>query len=221
MLEIPNCRPIIPTVEELEIEVPANDGTLDYGIIPQRGAYIYEFEVLLTTTVDLPFTPFGTENLEIYKEGVRIINITHDFGQTYSEYVVDGNTVIFTTDQIGKMKFISDYLIEPSVPEEYKILVDNIQGGETLALSEDETYAGTFCEPVVCTQPYMGYARLSDDRKYIIYVPNQGYTGEDSFSYTVKTQRNQLAEPQCVFITVVEPPPPPEEVPEGEEPEVE
>ena len=73
----------------------------------------------------------------------------------------------------------------------------------------DTTYAATFCEPIACMQPNNGYVTLTDDRMSFIYIPNRDFTGPDSFSYTVMTQRGQVATAKCIFIDVNYPPPPP------------
>lgn len=205
MLIIPNCRPIIPIVEDLEIDVPANDGTGDYGIVPPvRQALVFEFQLILMNAIQLPWTPLSPDSLEVYKDGVRVINTSNDFGVNHLKYEVNGGLVSFSEDVLGLFKFVCDNAIEPLTPPEYIIMVDNIQGGEETAENDDETWAATWCEPVVCTQPYHGYVRLSDDRTRMIYVPNLNYVGTDSFSYTVMTQRGQLADPKCVYINVVE-----------------
>lgn len=59
-----------------------------------------------------------------------------------------------------------------------------------------------FSEPVILTQPYNGYARLTGDRKSIAYVPNVGYVGNDTFSWSMINQHGQIGEPKCVVITV-------------------
>lgn len=210
MLEIPNCRPIIPIIDDIQLSVPANDGNTDYGIInPTRQALEFEFEMILMNVIQLPWTPLSPELLEIYKDGVRIINTSNDFGATYSKYEVVGSTITFGESILGLVKFVCDNAIEPLTPPEYIISVDNIQGGDETADEPNETWAATWCEPVVCTQPYHGYVRLSDDRTRMIYVPNLNYVGADSFSYTVMTQRGQLADPKCVYIDVVESQPEP------------
>lgn len=219
MLEIHNCRPIIPTVDERQITVPANDGSSDYGTIPDRGALEFTFNMVLVNSADLPWTPHGVDILEVYKDGVRVINATHDFGESHLKYEVNGQTVTFSETIIGDMKFICDNRMAPDVPTEYIIEIDNIFGGEEAANDDgiivtDETWAGTWCEPVVCTQPYSGYVRLTDDRKSMIYVPNENFVGADAFSYTIITQRGQIGDPKCVYITVEAPPPPEPEPPE-------
>lgn len=202
MIEIPNCRQIIPLVDELTITVPLNDSTEFYEVVNGRNANTFDYFMPYTTQLQLPWYPLSAQSVEIYKDGVRIINGSHNFDETHLKYEINGDTVIFKEPIAGNIVVISDLEIAPRVPDEYIIAVDNLQGGETTSTDSDQTYASTWCEPVVCTQPYHGFARLTDDRKSIIYVPDQGYDGPDSFSYTVITQRGQIAEPKCIYITV-------------------
>lgn len=60
-----------------------------------------------------------------------------------------------------------------------------------------------YSEPVIITQPYHGYARLSTDRKNIVYVPDVGYVGNDTFSWSMLNQHGQIGDPKCVSITVL------------------
>lgn len=59
-----------------------------------------------------------------------------------------------------------------------------------------------YSEPVIITQPYHGYARLSTDRKSIAYVPQIGYIGNDTFSWAMINQHGQIGDPKCVTITM-------------------
>jgi hypothetical protein len=59
-----------------------------------------------------------------------------------------------------------------------------------------------YSEPVIITQPHLGYARLTADRKSIAYVPNYNYVGNDSFSWALINQHGQIGDPKCVNITI-------------------
>lgn len=59
-----------------------------------------------------------------------------------------------------------------------------------------------YSEPIILTQPYSGYARLTGDRKSIAYVPNVGYVGNDTFSWSMINQHGQIGEPKCVVINM-------------------
>lgn len=61
---------------------------------------------------------------------------------------------------------------------------------------------GLYSEPVIITQPYHGYARLTTDRKGIAYVPDLNYVGGDAFSWALINQHGQIGDPKCVYISV-------------------
>ena len=61
-----------------------------------------------------------------------------------------------------------------------------------------------YTEPVIITQPHHGYARLTANRKSIAYVPNVGYKGNDTFSWSMINQHGQIAEPKCVQIHIAD-----------------
>lgn len=58
-------------------------------------------------------------------------------------------------------------------------------------------------EPVVLTQPKLGYVRMSLDRKQLVYVPFPNTTGLDSFSYTIMTQRGQMGLPASAYVEII------------------
>lgn len=64
------------------------------------------------------------------------------------------------------------------------------------------TVTALYAEPVIITQPYHGYARLTTDRQGVVYVPNLNYVGNDSFSWSMINQHGQIGDPKCVNITV-------------------
>lgn len=215
MLIVNNCRAIIPPIDDIEITVPVNENKSSplYRVITSRGELRFEFTMALTNVLEVPWKIPSAQMLEVYKDGIRIINRSIDFGETHLDepqltYEIVDRKIIFNQAIFGDMTVICDQRIEPTVLPEYVFSIDNIFGGETLAPEEDETYAATWCEPVICTQPYNGFARISDDRKAILYVPNPGYTGADAFSYTIITSRGQTAETKCFYITVENAPPP-------------
>lgn len=64
------------------------------------------------------------------------------------------------------------------------------------------TSIGLYSEPVIITQPYHGYARLTADRQGIAYVPNMNFIGNDAFSWALINQHGQIGDPKCVNIRV-------------------
>lgn len=214
MLIIPNCRFIHPFAEEISVEISPNDGlkgTDDntYPLVPSRHSQYFSMEAADTTVVTLPWNPTVNEWTEIYLDGIRIANITTDFGIHYNPYTINQNVITFTSPLTGTLEVFCDNTLAPGVRDSNVINFDNIQGAETTATLPDQTFAATWCEPFVCAQPYHGYVRMTDDRKSLMYIPNQFFYGNDSFSYAYISQRGQLSKPKCVFISVPSPPPPP------------
>ncbi len=71
--------------------------------------------------------------------------------------------------------------------------------------------ASHFAEPVVISQPQHGYAKISNDRTSIVYVPFPDYAGLDSFSYTLLSQHGQAGMTKGIYVEVIggtKPPPP-------------
>lgn len=216
MLIIPNCRFIHPYTEEVDITVMPNDDTIPdvdsvtYPLLPSRPSQHYSQIVANETVITLPWTPLVPSWTEIYLDGIRIIDISTDFGINYNQYTIVNNIITFSDPITGTVDVFCDTAVDPVVRAENRINVDNIQGADAVPTDPGQTFAATWCEPIICAQPFRGYARLSDDRKSIIYVPNQNFQGSDAFSYALISQRGQLSKPKCVYVTVAPPPAPPE-----------
>lgn len=56
--------------------------------------------------------------------------------------------------------------------------------------------------PEVLDRPYLGYARVSNDKLNLCYIPR--FLGDDGFSYRLVNVYGQVTEPSCVFIKTVE-----------------
>ena len=67
---------------------------------------------------------------------------------------------------------------------------------------------GLYCEPVVLTQPLWGYARLTMDRRGLLYVPYKNFQGTDAFTYTLMTQHGQIGQPRVITVDVYSSAPP-------------
>lgn len=63
--------------------------------------------------------------------------------------------------------------------------------------------ASHFAEPVVISQPQHGYAKISNDRTSIVYVPFPDYAGLDSFSYTLLSQHGQAGMTKGIYVEVI------------------
>jgi hypothetical protein len=215
MLVIPNCRFIQPFVDELNIVVHPNNDTLadvdgiTYPLVPPRSAQYYSYQASSESVITLPWTPIVNEWVEIYLEGFRIVNFTTDFGLNYNPYSIENNIITFDAVITGNVEIYCDNTLQPGVRPSNIIIHDNIQGAEADSPLPDQTFAAIWCEPFVCAQPSFGYVRLTDDRRSLMYIPNQFYVGNDSFSYALISQRGQVSKPKCVFVNVFDPTPPP------------
>jgi len=292
MLLIPNYNVVVPVIPSLRLYT--NRRTDREG---DRAAKIYNITVEDCTYLELPFTPASREWVEVYINGIKLINprITNiDGGTLYEVFNLDGNAIRFNQSISGNLKIICDtkaahwwgslmihpdnvqtllkkkelnnfifmdypvaggqitgfnyrvnvkpgakfkansyVIIDQCEPAEFNgnyqvissdlgtvrfrgnVALPNITtmskigviSGVSDALIDVPDSIGLYAEPVVITQPYHGYARLSTDRKSIAYVPNRNYVGNDSFSWTLITQHGQIGDPQCVNIKVRRPAP--------------
>lgn len=191
MIVVKNRRVVIPFFENIDITVPKN--TISYN----RGEQVFIPTGSTSFQIELPFTPLCTELTEIFINGLRRINRRLQGipgGTQFSDYNVFGNKINLTDPIAGDIKIICE--MEP-MPEYNAtvIQVDNTQGYLSAGVS-------LFFEPVVMSEPLNGYARLSFDRKELIYQPKLGFVGQDSFSYTLINNQGQFGKPKCVYITV-------------------
>lgn len=111
--------------------------------------------------------------------------------------IFNGNYQVISNTR-GSVSFRSNVVAVTSMQVKGKI-----SGFGNITVSETQGI-GIYSEPVVITQPLHGYARLSTDRKSIAYVPNVGYVGNDTFSWTMITQHGQVGVPECVNIKITE-----------------
>jgi hypothetical protein len=191
MIVVKNRRVVIPFFEDIEITVPKN--IISYN----RGEQVFIPTSNTSYQIELPFTPLCTELTEIYVNGLRRINRRLQNvpgGAVYSDYNVYGNKINLTDPLSGDIKIICEMQPAP----EYNVTVmeiDNTQGYLSAGIS-------LFFEPVVMSEPMNGYARLSIDRKELVYQPKLGFVGQDSFSYTLINNQGQFGTPKCVYINV-------------------
>lgn len=191
MIEVKNRRVVIPFLEDVEITVPKNTRTYDRKeqVFSTTSAEVYQ--------ITLPFTPLCTELTEVYEDGIRRINPRIERipgGTSYSEYNVFGNTINFQNAISGDVKVVCETEPYPQY-NVTTIEIDNAQGYLSVGIS-------LFHEPVIITEPTNGYARLSFNRKELVYLPKMQFTGKDSFSYTLINNQGQFGNPRCVYVTV-------------------
>jgi len=286
MLKIPNYNVVVPTVPDLRLFTKRR--TTYTG---DRRANVYDFVATETVQVELPWLPVSREWVEVYIDGVRLINPrikSIDGGTLYEAYNVENNSIRFTKPITGSVKVICDtqatpwyaalklhaknvqayysyvdvkyfefikwpvtggsvngftyrvfyepgpefqansyVIVEGCRPEKFNgnfkvvngtlgsvtfrgnvaardsmLVYGTISGFGNAVVKQTEGIA-LYSEPVIITQPYHGYARLSADRKNIVYVPEVGYTGNDTFSWSMINQHGQIGDPKCVSISVL------------------
>lgn len=208
-----NCRFVQPYVETQILKV---EMIVDSAVVRN----VKTFSITLdepTTEIELPWVPASPEWVEVWQDGFRVINQSFDFGAT-SVYKVEEHFLRFAEPIEGFIKVVADSEFFYDMPEQYWVRVSNEQGAKTKNTVAGESRIAYNCEPIILTEPIYGFAKLSGDRKSIIYVPNYNFEGDDAFSYSVFTDRGQLAEPKCVNINIYNPTPPPPD-PEGDDDE--
>jgi len=125
-------------------------------------------------------TFYANSNVQIYGCEPNIFN---GFWQISSS---DAGAVYFESNVLARTSMIKNGTISGVANVTLDVHVSN----------------GLYSEPVILTQPYNGYARLSTDRRTIVYVPKIGFTGNDTFSWTMMTQHGQVGIPKCCYVKV-------------------
>ena len=200
MVIVKNRRVVIPFIDNIEVIMPV-ENTSSFN----RGAYYtnFNFGETVPAYIDVPFNQFATEAVEIYVNGLRIINprIRSIVGATeYEEFNVVENRIMLHFTKKHAVNYNSfEIIIERNpYPEQTGILIDidNVQGSKSLS------GISLFHEPIVMTRPRHGYARLDFYRKNLIYVPELNFNGTDNFSYCLINNHGQRSSSKCIFIQV-------------------
>jgi len=197
---VENRRVVIPFIQDIFETMAINNTSYNRGE--------HRFNISLTTptnTIQLPssFKVLCEDWLEIYLDGKRVLNprLSGDFGGTkYEKFNVniETNLITFSSNITGDVVIVCDSNL-PSEQETSNsscvIEVQNVQGFKSSGIS-------LYHEPVVMTEPENGYARLSFDRKSIIYVPQIGFSGTDQFNYCLINIHGQQSRNRCIRIKV-------------------
>lgn len=199
--ELKNARFVQPFVDVTNLTVIVNSQNVNRGAIVQQADYPEP-----VTEIPLNQSYLIKEWVEVYVDGFRLVNATYDFGETHEDFEITPQSIIFNTPQVGNIKIIMDYQATGAfLPEQNTIKVRNRQGARTKATQPGDLYAAYFCTPLILTEPLNGFVRVSDDGLNLVYCPDPDYEGFDAFSYTVITERGQIAEPKCVYVKVGNP----------------
>lgn len=112
MLKIPNYDVIVPTVPDLRLITKKRTDPR-----AERGELSFNFTASDTTFLRLPWVPTATEWVEVYINGIRLINprITSAIGGSQFEVfnIVDGTGVSFNSPVSGDLTIICDTKATP------------------------------------------------------------------------------------------------------------
>jgi hypothetical protein len=186
MIVTPVKYPEIPTVNDINFTVPQSTSS-----IKQRNAIFNFFTLNGSSTITLSTLPYNPYWVEIWHDGWRVLNLDPQNPQ----YVISQRTITFTTINTGDIVVVID--TEP-LPY-YAANVIHVTGVQHDANSP----VSLRCEPVLLTQPFNGYVRLTADRKNLVYVPQIGFAGTDTFGWSLITQNGQIGPAKCAKITVI------------------
>jgi hypothetical protein len=237
VLIVPNHHVIVPRAQDYVI-MTANVIT---SPLAARQHDQYDVSVSNATRINLPFVPVCAAWVEIYLDGLRILNPRYPTRQTMGipneVYTIQSNTVIFNTAITGNVRVIADRISQP-LPEMtsntkirgHVISFDNHQSYDRYrqrfnsarwASGKANVNVNTvnvinttltqrvgdalWTEPVVLRQPEHGYARITSDRRSILFVADQYYSGLDHFTYTLMTQHGQCSPPACITVNIAGP----------------
>ena len=195
MIDVPNFDPFTPYASDIWVRMPPNGG------LDSRNEYRAVVQIQ-NKRVLLPITPLCTEMVTVFdSSGVAVLNPKKRSkygGWEYESFNASGNSVIFNLDS----EFITQYEYTLVVEQNpihstngIVIPIENIQG-KLIAK------ASLWNEPVVYHEPQFGYARLTLDRKSLVYIPRNGYVGSDSFSYCVINNHGHYSKNYCVYIEI-------------------
>uniref|UniRef100_A0AB39CE03 Virion structural protein n=1 Tax=Pseudomonas phage HRDY3 TaxID=3236930 RepID=A0AB39CE03_9VIRU len=191
--QTPNLRFVKPLSRYMELRIRM------FG--RQRFAKTYSTQGSNVSQATMPFTVTNPSALEIYNDGIRVLD----------GYVVNGNVVSFGSPKKGKLDFVEDDQF-PDMNEKWLVIPTNnlLQSNDTSSTAYGtDRRAGqqvaTHAKPVCITQGAIGFCRPSADGEQLLYCPYYGIYGRDSVTYAIKTDMGQLSDFRCIDIRVRDP----------------
>jgi hypothetical protein len=196
MVLVDNRRVVIPFLKDIYKEVAINNISI---VSRGENRYVQIFNDAISQ-IALPFKILCEDWVEVYVDGKRLLNprLYSNLGGTeYEKFNIVGQTLIFKESIFGEIAVISDTNVPTAEEEKAGVLIEieNAQGYKSKTIS-------LYHEPVVMTPPEFGYARLSFDRKSILYVPYPGFSGMDQFNYCIINNHGQQSRNRCIRIKV-------------------
>lgn len=112
MIKIPNYNVVVPVVPDLRLITKKRT-----DLTGERGELTFDFTASNTTFIRLPWVPTATEWVEVYVNGIRLINprITSAIGGSQFEVfnIVDSTGILFNAPINGELKIICDTKATP------------------------------------------------------------------------------------------------------------
>lgn len=191
MIEVPNWDVFIPYISDKNIKVKVPQTSIPRG--ESRGFILLNNE----TTAALPFVPMNPYWVQVFDEtGFALVNPYIGAvlgGAVFETYNIVDNMIVFSTPRTGRFMVVCDQKPYHD-PSALVIPIKNVQG----SLSAK---ASLFVEPIIMTEPSFGYARLSEDRKSIVYKQTDLSATQDSFSYCLINNHGQYSNNACIYLT--------------------
>jgi len=228
MLVVPNHHVIVPRTHELSTKLPhiVDDAET------RRQAHVQHLYADNLSSIELDFVPLSDLWIEVYIDGYRVINPRYATEPTrsigYETYNLRGSTTLeFAQPITGNVTIVCDTLpynvgetLHQANVSGMTVTFDNIQNYDIFekrfnparfpmrnldlvnTVLRVRVGDGLYAAPLVMQQPCYGHARVSKDRKSIVYIPRVGFQGWDYFGYTLMSQRGQMGKPETCSIRV-------------------
>jgi hypothetical protein len=154
----------------------------------------------------------SSNNLIVYVEGDFVDQTTYNVANITLTNTISNTSTIVTELTFGNAFFASNVYananvqinyVPPGASYNFSVMAEPgvIEGIATDFVTR-RVESGLYAEPIVITQPVHGYARLSTDRRKIVYVPDVNFAGTDYFKWSMITQHGQIGDPICIEVTV-------------------
>jgi len=189
----PNLRNIKPLSKYMALRIRM------YG--RQRFARTFSQSGSNMSLITLPFVPNSAELLEVYHDGIRMVD----------GYTVSGQKVTFTKPILGKLEFIDDdQFVDMSekwltIPATNLLHYDNTDQSAYGTDRRDGQKVAVHAKPICITQGAIGFCRPSHDGESLLYCSYYGMYGRDSVTYAIRTDLGQLSDYRCIDIRVRDP----------------
>jgi hypothetical protein len=189
--------PVAPTLN-LTIVPSASNTIASQNVDVYNGVHSSE------TMINLGFTPYGTDTVDVFVNGVNIVNkLTQSVvgGYNHSRFSIVGSMLTWVkSPNPGDTVKVVSYL-SFSEPAYATIDLSELMVQGKILNNTDPTFTGSVeCYPIIMHQPVNGFVRPAWDRRGFEYSFNATGPFGDSFSYKFVSRYGQESEPACIFI---------------------